>query len=188
MQLDLLYKGLPSAHADTRSSEYKYTARRFSFIQHGQGGRRGTEGGTGSLFTHPPSPPPPRTSPGITFPPGMGIKGKKKNTKQNKKRSWQGWRCPQFVAAPSQPLALDCPDLPQRFQDKNLDPGWGVRSARGVNKAKKPFGLMQVQLLLSRPLPPSPALGSDPLSPLFGEIIEEFEKKQPQKTKENMEN
>lgn len=67
---------------------------------------------------------------------------------------------------PAQPLALECPELPQRSQDKTPDAGrccGAVRLARGVNKAKKTLWFWCRFSCCSSPAaPPSlPALGSD---------------------------
>ena len=50
MQLDLLYKGLPSAKADTRKVGVQIHSNAISFIQH-----EGRSGGEGASYTSPPS-------------------------------------------------------------------------------------------------------------------------------------
>ena len=142
MQLDLLYKGLPSAKADTRKFRVQIHSNAISFTQHeGRGGQGG--GGRKGHFPHilpPLHPPAPSDLPSITFPPFQDGKTNQKGGKKKRKRLWQGWGVPGRARQhpPSQPQhppgspwgssgeqkvpkppALACPPLPQRFQDKN---------------------------------------------------------------------
>lgn len=64
MQLDLLYKGLPSAKADTRKVGVQIHSNAISFIQH-----EGRSGGEGASYTSPPSASL-RPLPRVTAPPG----------------------------------------------------------------------------------------------------------------------
>lgn len=158
MQLDLLYKGLPSANADTRKFRVQIHSNAISFIQH-EG--CGSEGGGGrervTLYTSslPSTLRPPWTFvqlPSITFPPRAKEDGKK-NRGEKRKRLWQGWCAPRDGDAPSlgtpRGPPAPGPPFPKPSATKPGIQGDAPGRARRVNKAKKPFGLTQVQLLLS---------------------------------------
>lgn len=110
MQLDLLYKGLPSAKADTRKFRVQIHSNAISFIQH-EG--CGSEGGGGrervTLYTSslPSTLRPPRTSshlPSVTFPPSAKEDGKKKI------KGKKGKGCGRAGASPEQPGDGDAPN------------------------------------------------------------------------------
>lgn len=185
MQLDLLYKGLPSAKADTRKFGVQIHSNAISFIQHeGGGGGRGR-----GLYTRPPpsaSPPAPALgtppAPSVGSPSHLAPRrrmGAKKWGRKRKRRRW-AWcfpaqrgggsagtpppRVPSPLlgctkrgpvpvkgfrwgsGGPQTPGSGPVPHLAQLFQDKNLDLGLFLARDGHVNKAKKPFGLMQLGL------------------------------------------
>lgn len=137
MQLDLLYKGLPSANADTRKFRVQIHSNAISFIQH-EG--CGSEGGGGrervTLYT---SSLPSTLRPPWTFVPApqhhlptQSQRGWKKKPRGKKEKVVaglvlpQGWGCPQPGHPPGvpQPLALPSPSpLGQNPGSREMLPG-----------------------------------------------------------------
>lgn len=88
MQLDLLYKGLPSAKADTRKFRVQIHSDAISFTQ-----REGAAGGRVGYPRPPARRPRPSSPPSVTFPPGAGEDGER-GKKKERKRLWPGWSVP----------------------------------------------------------------------------------------------
>ena len=121
MQLDLLYKGLPSAKADTRKFRVQIHSNAISFTQHeGRGGQGG--GGRKGHFPHilpPLHPPAPSDLPSITFPP---FQDGKTNQKGGKKK---GKGCGKVGASPEEPGST-----PPRSPSTHLGPPGAAPGSR----------------------------------------------------------
>lgn len=163
MQLDLLYKGLPSAKADTRKFRVQIHSDAISFTQReGGGGRKGP-------FIH--VPPPAALGPRPTSQRHLPARRRRGWKKEGNERG-KGKGCGRAGASPEQPGDRDapapaapgpprrvpkppapaCPSCPQRSQDK---PGRSARLGRRVNKAKPLWFIAgSAAAFPSPPLPP----------------------------------
>lgn len=129
MQLDLLYKGLPSAKADTRKFRVQIHSDAISFTQReGGSGRKGQF--TPVLL---PAAPRPSSPASVTFPPGAGEDGER-GKKKERKRLWLGWSVPGAAQGPGCPSPGTHRGHRAGVPKPRLQPGPPVPSAPGTNR------------------------------------------------------